>query len=109
MWRLFANAGAPWYACMAAGVAVLLFASSLSADGHFSDARNMEIEQVLERQREALMRRPGAVGVGIGEHDGKLAIVFMVDRKTPETLADLPREIEGHPLVVQEVGKVIAY
>ena len=109
MWRLFASTGAPWYAWMAAGVAVLLFASSLSADGPLSDASKMEIEQVLERQREALMRRPGAVGVGIGEHDGKLAIVFMVERKTPETLAGLPRDIEGHPLVVQEVGKVIAY
>ncbi len=69
----------------------------------------MEIEQVLERQREALMRRPGAVGVGIGEHDGVMAIVLMVETKTPETVAGLPRKIDGHPLVVQEVGKAAAY
>ena len=94
---------------MVAGLAALPFAGSLSADGHFSDARNMAIEQVLERQREALMSRPGAVGVGIGEHAGKPAIVFMVKRKTPEALAGLPREIDGHPLIIEEVGEIIAY
>lgn len=88
---------------------VLLSAGLLSADGPLSDARKMEIEQVLERQREALMRLPGAVGVGIGEHEGVMAIVLMVETKTPETLAGLPRDIEGHRLVVQEVGRVVAY
>ncbi len=109
MLRLFVSTRAPWYASMAAGVILLLFAGLLWADGPLSDARTMEIEDVLERQREALMGRPGAVGVGLGEHDGKSAIVFMVESKTPETLAGLPREIEGHPLIVQEVGKIIAY
>ncbi len=109
MWRLFANARTPSYAWAAAGAAVVLFASYAVADSHFDDTRDMTIEQVLERQREALMRRPGAVGVGLGLQDGKPAIVFMVDQKTPETLAGLPHDIDGHPLVVEEVGEITAY
>ncbi len=109
MWRLFAHAGAPCYAWLAAGVAVLLFASSLAADGQFEDADDMAIEKVLEQQREALMSRPEAVGVGIGERAGKPAIVLMVKRITPEALAGLPAEIDGHPLIVEEVGEITAY
>ncbi len=109
VWRPFAHAGAPCYAWLAAGMVVLLFASSLAADGQFEDADDMAIENVLERQREALMRRPEAVGVGIGERAGKPAIVFMVKRKTPEALAGLPAEIDGHPLIVEEVGEITAY
>ncbi len=109
MWRPFAHAGAPCYAWLAVGVAVLLFASSLAADGQFEATDDMAIEKVLERQREALMLRPEAVGVGIGERAGKPVIVFMVNRKTPEALAGLPAEIDGHPLIVEEVGEITAY
>ena len=109
MLRPLANVGAPWYAWVAAGVAVLLLTSSLAADGQFDDACDMAIEDVLERQREALMSRPEAAGVGIGEREGKPAIVFMVKRKTPEALAGLPAEINGHPLIVEAVGEIIAY
>ncbi len=82
------------------------------AAGQSGGGDNMETEairQVLARQRDVLMRRPGAVGVGIGQRDGKPAIVFMVKKKTSETLADLPREIEGYALLVEEVGEVVAY
>ncbi len=109
MWRLFANPRAPWYAWLTAGLAVLLFAGSPAADDNFDNACNMAIEEVLDRQREALMRRPEAVGVGIGERAGKPAIVLMIKRKTPEALAGLPAEIDGHPLIVEEVGEVTAY
>ncbi len=93
-------------------MAVLLLAGGHLAAGQSGDGYDMETEgirQVLERQREALMRRSGAVGVGIGQRDGKPAIVFMVKKKTPETLANLPREIEGYPLLIEEVGEVVAY
>ncbi len=109
MWQPFAHARAPCYAWLAVGVAVLLFASSLAADGQFEVADDMAIENVLERQREALMSRPEAVGVGIGERAGKPVIVLMVKRKTPEALAGLPAEIDGHPLIVEEVGEITAY
>ncbi len=109
MWRPFAHGGAPCYAWLAAGVAVLLFAGSLAADGQLEVTDDMAIEKVLERQREALMHRPEAVGVGIGERAGKPAIVLMIKRKTPEALAGLPAEIDGHPLIVEEVGEVTAY
>ena len=77
--------------------------------GNGGDMQTEAIKQVLARQREALMRRPGAVGVGIGQRDGKPVIVFMVKEKTPETLADLPRQIEGYALLIEAVGEVTAY
>lgn len=98
-----------WYALAVAGAMVFLFSGFVAADNHLDDTRDMTIEMTLERQREMLMRRPGAVGVGIGMHDGKSVIVFMIDQKTPETLAGLPREFDGHPLVVEEVGEITAY
>ncbi len=112
VWRSIAGSRASWYACLALGVAVLPLAGWPMAAGQSGDGYDMEtagIRQVLARQREALMRRPGAVGVGIGQRDGKPAIVFMLKKKTPETLANLPREIEGYPLLIEEVGEVVAY
>ena len=107
--RRIAQAGAPCYAWLAAVVVALLFAGSVAADGQFEDADEMAIENVLERRRDALMSRPEAVGVGIGERAGKPVIVLMVKHKTPETLAGLPAEIDGHPLIVEEVGEITAY
>jgi len=112
VWRSIAGPRAPWYACLALVMAILApagwhLAAAQSSVGH--DMESEAIGQVLARHREALMRRSGAVGVGVGQRDGKPAIVFMVVKKTPEALADLPREIEGYPLLIEEVGEVVAY
>lgn len=94
---------------IAIGLVTMLLTNVLVAGDRDEYVSDMEIEGALDRQREALMGRPGAVGVGIGLRDGKPAIVFMVEKATPEALAGLPREIEGYTLVVEEVGKVTAY
>ncbi len=83
--------------------------SPLADEDHSKEAQEMEIKEVLDRQRELLMSRPNAVGVGIGLHDGKPAIVFMIDEETPEALSGLPREIEGFPVIVETVGEIKAF
>jgi hypothetical protein len=74
---------------------------------------------VKQAYQTELMSRANVVGVGIGfRHQGgvrteRIALVVMVSRKLPRSaLAPedlLPREIEGVPLDVQEVGEIKAY
>lgn len=66
-----------------------------------------------------LMAKANVVGVGVGfcmkggERTGQVGLVVMVDHKLPRAQlspADLiPREIEGVPVDVQEVGKIKAF
>ena len=67
------------------------------------------IEQVLERHADALMARPGVVGVGLGEADGAPVILVMCEVLTPEHKAALPTELEGHRVVLEETGAVEAF
>jgi len=75
--------------------------------------------QEIRRQYEGdLMRRANVVGVGVGymkrggQRTGEVGLVVMVDRKLPlEELAPqdvIPRQIEGVPVDVQEVGRLRA-
>ncbi len=99
----------PRHTSIAVALATMFLTNVLVAGERDEYVSDMEIEGALDRQREVLMGRPGAVGVGIGLSDGKPAIVFMVEKATPEALAGLPDEIEGYPLVVEEVGIITAY
>lgn len=99
----------PRQTSIAVGLATILLTNVLAAGERSNYVIEMEIEAALDRQREKLMGRPGAVGVGLGHRDGKPAIVLMVEKATPEALAGLPNEIEGYPLVVEVVGKITAY
>jgi len=66
-----------------------------------------------------LMGKANVVGVGVGLRQqggiptGELAIVVMVRQKVPRAQlasADvIPTEIEGMPVDVQEVGKIVAH
>jgi hypothetical protein len=66
-----------------------------------------------------LMSKPNVVGVGIGftKRGGistdQIGLVVMVERKLPSAQLDpsdlIPREIEGVPVDVQEVGEIRAY
>ncbi len=66
-----------------------------------------------------LLSYPNVVGVGVGlrqvngQQTGNVALVVMVNKKFPvEELKPkdiLPREIEGVPVDVQEVGTLKAY
>ncbi len=76
--------------------------------------------QAVKRAHQAeLMGKANVVGVGVGLRQqggiptGELAIVVMVRQKVPRaqlTSADvIPTEIEGVPVDVQEVGKIVAH
>lgn len=69
----------------------------------------MNIEQVFNDHQDELVAMPGVSGIGIGSKDGKPAIVVMVEKLTPALTANLPRSLEGYPLVVEQSGKIVAY
>jgi hypothetical protein len=74
----------------------------------------------VKRARQAeLLRKANVVGVGVGyrqrrgQQTDTVALVVMVSRKLPrEQLAPedlLPRELDGVPVDVQEVGELRAF
>lgn len=69
----------------------------------------MTIEQAFERHHDRLMAVPGVTGLGIGEQRGKPAIVVMVQQLTPALRAAIPRALEGHAVVVEESGAIVAF
>lgn len=54
------------------------------------------------------MAIPGVVGTGEARREGLVCVLVMVTRQTPEVVALIPAEIEGIPVVVQEVGTIRA-
>jgi len=68
----------------------------------------MDINDVLRRHEDRLMRLPNVVGVGIGEKDGKPTIRVLVSRKLPAGALRpdqlVPPLIEGCETDVMEVG-----
>ena len=74
------------------------------------------VKSVKETHERELLAKQNVVGCGVGYKfvDGKrtdtLAIIVMVRKKTPERLLELeeiiPREIDGVPVDVQEVGEL---
>jgi hypothetical protein len=80
-----------------------------SSEGSLSPsqlARAMRLQQLNER---ALTRVPGAIGHAIGIGTGRPVIKILVETITAETLAEAPDEIEGIPVVVEEIGPVFAF
>lgn len=69
----------------------------------------MDIEEVLARHEEELMRIPGVNGVGIGERQGQPVILVMLDRPASELPARIPSEIEGVPVETEVIGEVTAF
>lgn len=69
----------------------------------------MNIEQVFDGHHDQLMAVPGVTGLGIGDQNGKPAIVIMVRQLTPDQKARLPQSLEGYPVVVEESGEIVAF
>jgi hypothetical protein len=67
------------------------------------------IQEVKKRHEARWMALPGVVSVGVGrDRDGAHSIIIGLDGPRPETQAQLPREVEGYPLVIQIVGPIKA-
>lgn len=73
----------------------------------FSESEVAEAIAVQALYENDLMSRPGVQGVGIGEKDGELGILILVDEKGREL--ELPTEIEYLPVIVRVVGQIKAH
>lgn len=62
----------------------------------------MDFETALTQAQSWLDEIDGVVGVGQGEADGKPAIVVSVERAG--VAEELPKELHGHPVVVDPTG-----
>jgi hypothetical protein len=71
---------------------------------------NRSIQQVKAKHENRLMEIPGVVSVGIGkDKSGNMAIIVGVDRPRSDTAAQLPRQLDGYPVVVEVVGSIKAH
>jgi hypothetical protein len=82
-------------------------------------AATQRAQEVKRAYTSELMSKANVVGVGIGltKRDGvstgDVGVVVMVSQKLPSSQLNpsdlIPREIEGVPVDVQEVGEIRAY
>ena len=70
--------------------------------------RDKPIEAVLKQHTDGLMALSGVVGIAQGQSDGKPCIRVFVVKRTPALLKQIPSEIEGYVVEVQETGVIRA-
>ena len=67
------------------------------------------IQEVKKKHEAKLMSLPGVVSVGIGlDPGGRPAVIVGLDKSRPEVEAQIPSQLEGHPLVIQILGPIKA-
>lgn len=66
----------------------------------------MTINAVIERHASELLDIPGVVGVAHGEQEGQSVVQILVEHRTAELVAKLPRALEGYRVVVVESGEI---
>ena len=70
---------------------------------------NRSIQDVKKRHEVKLMSLPGVVSVGIGlDPGGRPAVIVGLDKSRPEVQAQIPSQLEGHPLIIQILGPIKA-
>ena len=69
-----------------------------------SQMRGRSIEQVFDSHRDSLLSIPGVIGAGIAKLDDKPSIMVMVEKKTPDLEKQIPAQLDGYSVVVQETG-----
>ncbi len=63
------------------------------------------IELVLKKHRRRLISLPGVVGIAQGEYERKPCIRVYVARKTRKLLRQIPSNLEGYAVSVEESGE----
>ena len=67
------------------------------------------IQEVKKQHEAQFLEMNGVVSIGIGlDPDGNQAIIVGLDGSCPETEANIPKTIEGFPVVVQTIGSIKA-
>jgi hypothetical protein len=69
-------------------------------------AKAMRLQQL---NGNLLLKAPGAMGHAVGVSGGRPVIKILVEEITPEALAEAPQSIDGIPVVVEAVGKIVAF
>jgi hypothetical protein len=67
-----------------------------------------DIVTVKEGNEAGLMAIPGVVGVGIGECNGHVCIIVMVEERTPQIDRDVPDTLDGFPVYIEVTGPIVA-
>lgn len=91
----------------AAGPPPLSAADSAAPRGSVMTA--VPLAEVLRRHTPELLAIPGVNGTGEGREGGVPVLVVFVERTTTELEARIPKSIEGHPVVIREIGRVTPY
>ena len=85
---------------------MVTFADEAGKDqGEKTQVPKKPIEQVLKEYTDYLMSLLGVVGTGQGLCSGKPCIKVFVSRKTEQLEQEIPKTLEGYPVVIQETGK----
>ena len=63
------------------------------------------LEEVLQEHTNGLMAIPGVVGTAQGFCSGEPCIRVFTVESSDELLRQIPQEIEGYPVEVQETGE----
>jgi len=66
----------------------------------------MTINDVIQTHAEELLEIPGVVGVAQGAREGESVVQILVERRTPELMAKLPRSLGGYPVLVVQAGEL---
>ena len=64
---------------------------------------------VLQEYADWLLSIAGVVGTGQGQAVGRPCITVFVAEKSASLLAQIPGEIEGYPVSIEETGEFRAY
>jgi hypothetical protein len=84
---------------------LLLAAVAMSGEKQMTSS----IEEVKKHHETRLLNLPGVVSIGIGLNEsGQPAIIIGLDGPSPETVAQLPTELDGYPIVIRIVGAIKA-
>jgi hypothetical protein len=68
------------------------------------EKREMTIAEALKLHNAGLMRMEGVAGTGVGMWDGEPCIKVFAEKVTPELLSQVPGQIEGYPVKIEETG-----
>ncbi|MEO1084841.1 MAG: hypothetical protein AAFY88_11420 [Acidobacteriota bacterium] len=99
-----------WYLAWAFGFLAVVLVTAACARGESAVTEPISKEraqEVLTRHRDALMARPGAVGVGVGKrelHDEDYVIVVYL--ASPESDAGAEVSVDGVPVVFRVTGRI---
>jgi hypothetical protein len=94
-------------AAFAAGLLAFAFACYRPTPPDTSKgAPAMTINTVIQSHAEELLEISGVVGVAQGTHEGHSVVQILVERRTPELVARLPRTLDGYPVIVVQAGEL---